>query len=84
MDFDNPKVYGDTFISDGLVLQKVILYAPVPTSKMFDLKKRASNPQQLEHYVKKSSAGGSVVLWLQNLKNHCKQTNPKMWTVKYY
>ena len=24
MDFDNPKVYGDTFITDGLVFKRII------------------------------------------------------------
>ena len=54
--------FEEFFFIKMIILQKVILYTPVPRSKMFDLKKRASNPQQLEHYVKKSSAGGSVVL----------------------
>ena len=47
-------------------LQKVILYTPVPRSKMFDLKKRASNPQQLEHYVKKKAL--LVVRWFFDSK----------------
>ena len=33
MDFDKPKVYGDTFISDGLVLNEKYSLKPTRSSK---------------------------------------------------
>ena len=57
MDFDKPKVYGDTFISDGLVY--IQIQPQVRSLKKVHIDNLFYNLSEVE-FVSAVSAGGSV------------------------
>ena len=61
MDFDNPKVYGDTFISDGLVS----LLLP------FLMLKNAFKKHPLQNRTNVQIKGGGVKGLLNNVQKNC-------------
>ena len=60
MDFDKPKVYGDTFISDGLVSTEGALKRPLASDDHPTL----SNPlHSIQHFLLFNALVGTIWLW---------------------